>query len=54
MSSSNLISRLTMPLLEALLILSAVSGVILADAGEPGYLMVDGQKTFPMGWFKLV
>ena len=53
MNSSNPISRLTIPLLAVLLILSVVSGLTLADAGEPGYLMVDGQKTFPMGWFKL-
>jgi len=53
MRSSYSILRLLKCLVVIVLILSATAGTARAAAGEPGYIMIDGQREFILGWFKL-
>ena len=53
MSSSYSVLRLLKCLVVIVLILSATAGTARAAAGEPGYIMIDGQREFILGWFKL-
>ena len=52
MNSSNSILRLVKCLVVIVLILSATASTARAAAGEPGYIMIDGQREFVLGWFK--
>ena len=53
MSSSNSILRLFKCFVVIVLILSATAGTARAAASEPGYIMIDGQREFVLGWFKM-
>ena len=56
MSASDLtlrVSRHSMCLMAFLLILNVTTGTAWSDAGAPGQLTIDGERVFPMGWFKL-
>jgi hypothetical protein len=53
MSSSYSILRLLKYLVVMVLVLSATAGTVRAAAGEPGYIMIDGQREFVLGWYKL-
>ena len=52
MSSSNSILRLFKCLVVISLILSATASTARAAASESGYIMIDGQREFVLGWFK--
>ena len=52
MSLSNSILRLFKCLVVISLILSATAGTARAAASESGYIMIDGQREFVLGWFK--
>ena len=52
MNSSNSILLLVKCLVVVVLILLATAGIARAAAGEPGYIIINGQREFVLGWFK--